>query len=931
MNAMTEVGAQSGAGYEWLHSAAFMEPHHLTHPAPWAGHIPFAAWLIAVAQPRSLVELGAYSGISYLAFCQAISEQGLATRTYAVDTWQGDAHAGAYGEHIYASLRRSHDPHYERFSTLMRMTFDEAQGSFADGSIDLLHIDGLHTYEAVRHDFETWLPKLSERGVVLFHDTNVFRDDFGVHRLWAELQGRYPSLHFPHSNGLGVLLVGEQQPAQLRSVCDPANLAFQKQICTAFGALGARFEGRAEMHALNHQLADSEARAQQLDQAGQQRHAWIEKLDGDIRALEQAQERQRLHAQAVQTEQLAKIAQQTQQVHTLELESAQKQWQIDHQRQQMQELARQLSPLWRVKDVLRRFKSVLFRLRHKLGPYEPGPVRKVRHAVRRRIRGSAVDRAMQPVSMLVEGGKHYGIMATAHTQFVAHGLARALRKAGFRVSLFQEAPAEGFVLDMYIVVCPQMFKRLPSGERRIVFQMEQSVSTRWFTDGYLSILENSLSAWDYAPANLAFLESKGICYPHTFLVPIGGVTNYSQELQACAEPALLAAEPVSEVLFYGDVNAPRRQEMLQELQRHFSVRIEGNLFGDALRQAVRQAHVVVNIHYYEGALLETTRIYECLSLGVPVVTESSVDIDAHTQLVNSQAVRVTPVGDAQAMVAAVAQLLQQLAAAPAKVQQAVNTEVQRSEDQFEFMVYRALYALGRIDTAMWEALNKHQALPGACMVLSMPETQRRRAHFVQQTLPGLQTEVAVFDGVRYTPGWLGCAMSYHYLARKALQAGVDRIEVMEDDVEMPPDYAQRRSKIDAWLQRHEGQWDIFAGLIAKIHPDTKVLDVQQQDGETFVVLDRMTSMVHNIYTQPALKALAEWDSSIRDPHTNTIDTYLQSRAQMRVVTTLPFLVAHTIEMDSSLWGINNQEYLSVIYKAEQDLRQLVDKFVQARS
>lgn len=951
MNRMTDLPGQARADYDWLHPAALMEPYHLTHPAPWAGHIPFAAWLMAVVQPRSLVELGAYSGISYLAFCQAIAQQALLTRTYAIDTWEGDAHAGAYGEGILASLRQAHDPHYTQFSTLLRMRFDEALPSFADGSIDVLHIDGLHTYEAVRHDFETWLPKLSERGVVLFHDSNVYRDDFGVHQLWAELEGRYPSLHFPHSNGLGVLLVGAQQPALLRRLCDCSDASFQREVCRVFATLGARLEAKAELMALQHALGDQQQTIQSLEAAGQQRHSWIEKLDGDIRNLELERQQLRGHLETAQTEaqqsQNALVQAQAQnqwqaaqwegrqqqqdiKLLALQQEVTQKQWQIEQQAQQMQALARQLSPLWRVTDLLRKCKSAVFRLKQKLAPYEPAGIRRVRHALRRRLR-QARGAAMPAVALLPSSNRHYGILATAHTQFVAHALAQVLRKAGFEVSLFQDVPAEGFGLDMYIVVCPQMFKQLPPGEKRIVFQMEQSVSPRWFTDDYLAILENSLSAWDYAPANLAFLETKGIRYPHTYLVPIGGVAGYSQLLQDCGEPALPALEPTCDVLFYGDVNAPRRQEMLQALQRQFKVRIEGNLFGDALRQAVRQARVVVNIHYYEGALLETTRVYECLSLGTPVVTESSADIHQHSALLNNPALRVTPVGDAQAMVQAVQEMLQQQALAPAQVQQGLADEIARSGQQFEFMVLRALYALGRIDSAQWEALTLTQPLPGRCMVLSMPETVRRRAHFIEQTLPGLQTEVAVFDGVRYSPGWLGCAMSYQYLARKALQTGATQLEIMEDDVEMPPDYAQRRARVDAWLAEHAGEWDIFAGLIAKIHPGTQVLEVREQDGETFVVLDRMTSMVHNIYAQPALEALSEWNSAIRDPHTNTIDSYLQGRAQMRVVTTLPFLVAHTTDMDSSLWGINNHEYLAVIYKAEQDLRQLVDRFKQAQA
>jgi hypothetical protein len=86
------------------------------------------------------------------------------------------------------------------------MNFDDALNQFKDHSIDLLHIDGLHTYEQVKHDFNTWKPKLSDDAVVLFHDVNEFRDDFGVHQLFNELIKDYKyHVIFPHAHGLGLI------------------------------------------------------------------------------------------------------------------------------------------------------------------------------------------------------------------------------------------------------------------------------------------------------------------------------------------------------------------------------------------------------------------------------------------------------------------------------------------------------------------------------------------------------------------------------------------------------------------------------------------------------------------------------------------------------------------------------------------------------
>src|SRR5215831_11030499 len=139
-----------------LGEAPFWPAACLSEPDSWAGHIPFAFWIVAALRPERLVELGTYTGNSYLAFCEAVKNLGLATACFAVDTWTGDAHAGFYGEDVYRDLTRHHDARYGAFSSLVRSTVDDAAEHFDDRSVDLLHIDGLHTYDAVAAYFGRW-------------------------------------------------------------------------------------------------------------------------------------------------------------------------------------------------------------------------------------------------------------------------------------------------------------------------------------------------------------------------------------------------------------------------------------------------------------------------------------------------------------------------------------------------------------------------------------------------------------------------------------------------------------------------------------------------------------------------------------------------------------------------------------------------------
>jgi hypothetical protein len=218
-------------------ASLILNPTYLA-PSAWWQHVPIAHWLVEEIKPETIVELGTHYGVSFFSFCEAAATFSPDTFVYAIDTWEGDPHASFYTDEVFSKVESHWKNKHMRQSSLIRSTFDDAVNYFKNTSVDILHIDGLHTYEAVKHDFNTWLPKMKNNSLILFHDINVRERGFGVWQLWQELKQTHKTLEVLNGHGLGLVILGDSMESRL------ANFG---ELARVFQAKGELLEKIAQM------------------------------------------------------------------------------------------------------------------------------------------------------------------------------------------------------------------------------------------------------------------------------------------------------------------------------------------------------------------------------------------------------------------------------------------------------------------------------------------------------------------------------------------------------------------------------------------------------------------------------------------------------------------------------------------------------------
>lgn len=127
---------------------------------------------------KIVVEVGSYLGASCLFMASALGRRN--GRIYCVDTWKNDAMSEGSWDTFNFFLNNT-----KKFSskiTPLRGDSSKIALDF-DSKIDLLFLDGDHSYAGVKSDFDAWFPKLSKGGIILMHDVGWAE---GVQRVLKE-------------------------------------------------------------------------------------------------------------------------------------------------------------------------------------------------------------------------------------------------------------------------------------------------------------------------------------------------------------------------------------------------------------------------------------------------------------------------------------------------------------------------------------------------------------------------------------------------------------------------------------------------------------------------------------------------------------------------------------------------------------------------
>ena len=508
---------------------------------------------------------------------------------------------------------------------------------------------------------------------------------------------------------------------------------------------------------------------------------------------------------------------------------------------------------------------------------------------------------------LIEKGDHVLILSTESALFYCSNIQKQLEHFGAQCEILKEEPVE-YLDALYFVVCNEQWEHLP--KKYIAIQVEDVCTNTSFSQKYLDQLLGAIAVFDCSTMNIQYFKSHSSYGNRFYYVPADFQLLDQQDTD----------EEMIDVLCVGNENSPRCKAWIQEVSKYWNVcLVDPSLISDSeFVEKVRQSKIVLNLHAFDASILETSRLYEILSYGNAIlISESSVDSYEEDRL-KDIVTWVKPSNYTDA-ISKITYWLENDDVRKSHVHE--NYEFLRAKkNDFAYYFYRFLLAFDCISfDEFYECAGNYISFDGSRICLSLPEDVERRNAFLKDNQYGFE----LFAGLRHTRGWTGCGLSYKFIMKKAKEQGFSDILICEDDVLFPEDFEARFSNVMQYLDTHN-DWDVFQGVIADVG-NVEIQNVEECNEETIVYLNHMVSMVFNYYKSHMFDRVISWDETDANQLTNTIDRALESK-DLKVVTTVPFLVGHKEDLKSTIWGFENTEYTDWIHRSSEKLQKLVNDF-----
>ncbi len=149
--------------------------------------------IIKNKKPKTVIEIGTAQGGTLFLISKAIPEDSLIVSI--------DLPGGSFGYgypkikmRLYKSFSRPKQKlHLIRADSHKLNTLNKVKKILNNRTVDLLFIDGDHTYDGVKKDFEMYSPLVNNTGIIGFHDIVISkkRSNVGVNDFWIEIKKNY--------------------------------------------------------------------------------------------------------------------------------------------------------------------------------------------------------------------------------------------------------------------------------------------------------------------------------------------------------------------------------------------------------------------------------------------------------------------------------------------------------------------------------------------------------------------------------------------------------------------------------------------------------------------------------------------------------------------------------------------------------------------